>query len=164
MYIVNTVFDDGTFNIFNTITCKTQLVTLAKLRSLCKKQSIIGVITFEDKIVDVHSCKLIKFESEYEMQDYITENNLINYNIVCNKSMYAIILESNQIIHVDYYIGYYLGNEITYLGIKDGKNFYTPYIQAASSFTRAEAGKKAAIMTKSSKTGKKWESFRVERW
>lgn len=164
MYIVNTVFDDATFNIYNTVTCKTRLLTLAKLRSLCKKQTVVGVITFEDKIVDVHSCKLIKFESEYEMQDYIAENNLCNYNVVNSKETYGIVLENNQIIHVDYYIGYYLGDNITYLGIKDRKNFYTPYIQAATSFTRDIAGKKAAIMTRSSKTGKKWEAFRVPRW
>ena len=62
---------------------------------------------------------------------------------------YWVFEKTNKVYHVDYYVCTWAGDTATYIGKEGG---YTPYIQAAKSFSKHEANKKAAIMTRNSKT------------
>lgn len=157
MYIVKEAFDDNTANILDIGTYMTREMSEIELIRFSKDNNVMGLSVSNNKINYISAYNCTTFVSEREADEYILENELSYQNKMWIHNMWWVFERANLKKHVDYYIGTYKGDEITYLS----ESGYTPYIQGAKKFDKRTAQKRAAIMTNNSKTGTFWKAIRV---
>lgn len=158
MYVVYKAYDDNTAEIYDIGTYQKRYMTEQELISFGSKHDVLGLSTTGGKINYINAYNCLNFPTEDDANEYIKENGLSYKNKVHAMDYYWVFEKKNITIHVDYYVCTWAGESQTFIGENGG---YTPYIQAAKSFTKHEAGKKAALMTRNSKTGKKWTTHRI---
>ena len=162
MYVVYQAYDDNTAEILDIGSYGRKLMTEQELIIFGNKHDVLGLSVSGHKINYITAYNCLSFSSEEEANEYIKYNNLSYQNKRYMCGYWWVFEKKNNKIHVDYYVCNYKGEEVTYVGEDNkGKTLYTPYIQAAKSFDKKEAGEKAALMRKNSKTGTYWTTQRV---
>lgn len=160
MYVVHKAYDDNTAIIMDISSMggiKFINLTEKELISLGNREDVLGLSVSGQKLNYLSAYQSLYFPSEDEADEYIKDNSLSYKNKRYIQGMWWIFEKRNTKIHVDYYIVAYAGDNITYVAERG----YTQYIQSAISFSKKEAGEKAALMTQNSKTGKHWTILRV---
>ena len=152
MYVVYEAFDDNTAVILDLGTFNKQLMYEQQLINFVNAgNQVIGLSVCGKRLNYIQAYNCVSFSTEGEVDEYIIDNNLPKRNKFWAFG-YWWILEKKSTEHVVYHICSYAGDTVLYVG----NGGYTPYIQAAQNFDKVTAGKKAAIMTQRSKTGKHW--------
>lgn len=160
MFIINEAFDDNTAIVLDLNTyARREMSELELIRFASSGHDVLGLSVTNQQINYITAYSCISFAVETEADEYIRENGLTFRNKRYINGLYWVLEKNNKKIHVDYYICTWAGDTATYVAEKG----YTPYIQAAKSFDKKTAGKQAALMTKSSKTGKYWTTRRIVR-
>lgn len=160
MYIIETAYDDNTAVILDLGTYEKRFMLEKDLIYFGNKHDVLGLSVSNNKINYITSYSCISFSNESEADEYIRDASL-TYKNKRNLLGYTWVFEKkDHKIHVDYYICAYAGPEVIYVGKEGG---YTPYIQAAKTYSKQEAGKTAALMRQHSKTGKHWKVQRTAR-
>lgn len=160
MFIIVEAFDDNTATVMDLNTYARKEMSEAELiRFSNSGHQVLGLSVTGQQINYINSYSCISFATESEADEYIRDCGLSFRNKKYINNLYWVLEKNNNKIHVDYYICTWAGNEATYVADKG----YTPYIQAAKVFDKRTAGKQAALMTKSSKTGKYWTTHRIVR-
>lgn len=158
MYVVYRAYDDNTADIIDLSTMHVENFGERQLIKLGTEKDILGLSVSSNKINYINAYTFIKFDSDNELNEYIREyvdEPYVKKNV---HGYFWLLKKTNHKYHVDYYVCTYKGDEVTYLGKERN---YTPYIQAAKTFSKHEAGEKAALMTKNSKTGTHWTTHKV---
>lgn len=158
MYVVSTAFDDNTSIILDIGSYRNKEMTEQELiRFINSGHEVLGASVSGQKLNYLNAYNCYSFPTEAEADEYIRDAGL-SYQNKRNAMGYTWVFEKmNTKIHVDYYVVYYLGDEITFLCEKG----YSNYINSAKAFDKKTAGEKAALMKKNSKTGKYWTVLRV---
>lgn len=160
MFIINEAFDDNTAVVIDLNNyARREMSEIDLIRFANSGHEVLGLSVTGQQINYINAYECISFSMESEADEYIKENGLTFRNKRYVNNLYWVLEKKNKKIHVDYYICTWAGPNATYVAEKG----YTPYIQAAKSFTKHEAGKRAALMTKGSKTGKIWTTHRLVR-
>lgn len=164
MYAIRTRYSDNEADVIDLNTYRIEHLKEIELIRFENNHgtSPLGLSVSNNKINYIQPYDMIQFPIESEADEYIRYNNLSYKNKFFINNMYVVLYKVDRTIKVIYYVYYQLGPEKTYLGkpVK-GKPSYTPYIQAAQTFDKDDAGKKAALLRKNSKTGKYWTTERV---
>lgn len=159
MFIVYKAYDDNTAELLDICTYqRLQLTELELIRFVQNGNEALGLSVSGNKINYITAYNMVQFPTETEANEFIVSNGLSYNNKKYINDMFCILYKTNKTYHVDYFVYTQAGPEMTYICKNGG---YTPYIQAAQSFDKREAGKKAALMTQRSKTGKHWSTQRV---
>lgn len=158
MFIVYEAFDDNTAIIADLSNYAQKEFSEQQLIRLASNHEVLGLSVSGQKINYLNAYSCIAFTTESEADEYLRDNGLSYQHKRYVNNMFWVLEKKNQKTHVDYYVYSQAGPDLTYIG-KDGG--YTPYIQAAKTFTKREANEKAVFMTKRSKTGKHWCAKRV---
>ena len=153
MYIVTKVYDDDFVEVINLIDFKRYDLGVSDQRKLITETEVLGLVSYDNKIVDRLGYNFICFPTEDEAENYCLCNKLSFNNIKSVNGNFFVFIKNNKLYKVNYYVYNQVGNVITYVG---HKNSYTNYKQAAKIFDRESAYIKANNMTKNSKTGKFW--------
>lgn len=161
MYIVYKAYDDNTAELLDICTYRRiEMTEIELIRFVQNGNEALGlsVSKSNNKINYINAYTFCQFPTEAEANEYIKINGLNYSNKKYINDMFCVLHRNNKVYHVDYYVYYMAGPELTYLSEKGG---ITPYIQGAKTFDKKEAGKKAALMRQKSKTGKYWTTQRV---
>lgn len=160
MYIVYEAFDDNTAIILDINTFAKYECSESDLIKLANKEgnNVLGLSVSNNKLNYITAYECISFPTEADADEYIKDNNLTYKNKRLTSNYYWVFTKKNYKIHVNYYVCTYRGDEISYVA-NVGK--YTPYIQAAKSFDKHTAKKKAAFMSKNGLPGTHWTTQRV---
>ncbi|MBO5389599.1 MAG: hypothetical protein J6A59_16005 [Lachnospiraceae bacterium] len=157
MLIVYKSYDDNTAEIIDLCDYSVKFCRESVLLALAKTHNVIGLSVSNNKINYITSYNIMTFPTENEATEYIESNGLSYRNRLDLNGMYYVLEKTNEIIHVNYIVGYITEAERLYLA----KKGYTPYIQAAKIFDKKDAFKVANVMTHNSKTGKRWSALRI---
>lgn len=158
MYIVYEAFDDNTAIILDIPSFTRREMTEKELINFGNNNDVLGLSVSGRKINYINAYGCITFATESEADEYIKQNGLSYQNKRYIHDYWYVLEKKNYKIHVDYYVCHWRGDIATYIADNGG---YTEYIQAAKIFTKDEAGKKAAMLRRNSKTGKYWTTHRV---
>lgn len=158
MYIIYEAFDDDTAVVMDIPSFQRMEMSESELISFGSKHDVLGLSVSGRKLNYINAYNCLTFPSEDEADDYIKYNGLSYQNKRYIQGYWFVFEKKNHKSHVDYYVCHWINNIATYIGDKGG---YTNYIQAAKKFTKDEAGKKAAMLRRNSKTGKFWTTQRV---
>lgn len=160
MLVVVEAYDDNSALVMdlNTYTRK-EMSELELIRFANNGHNILGLSVSSRQINYINAYDCISFASEDEADEYIKENGLTSKNKRYTNNLVWVLEKKNNKIHVDYYICAWSGPNAVYVA----EQGYTPYIQAAKSFDKKTAGRKAVMMAQKSKTGKYWTTQRVVR-
>jgi hypothetical protein len=163
MYIIYKAYDDNTAVVLDMPSFNMRTLTEKELISLGSKENVTGLTVSNRKILSLNSYECLTFPVEAEADEYINYIRQCFPNKKATKinsnSIYYVLCTRNEKVHVDYYVVSYTEVERVYIAQKG----YTPYIQAAKSFSKSDAQKKAAMMQRNSKTGKHWTTERIPR-
>lgn len=159
MFIISIAYDDNTAEVLELPSQNRKYMTEQELINFSKHNEVLG-LSAGNKINYIQPYSAYLFPSEDEAYFYIKNNNLsYNSKHYVGEGYYAVVEKNNNKRHVDYFVYCCSGPEITYVGKNRGT--YVPYKQSAKTFTKHEAQKTAALMTRKSKTGKYWTVERV---
>lgn len=163
MMVVYNAYDDNSADIIDVVTMKRYHQSAQQMINYINKGGkILGVSASNNKINYVNAYSIGTFPTEDEADEYIRDNGLSYQNKRYLNDIFYVFEKIDKVIHVKYMIYNQTGNEITYVGeTVKGKTTYTPYMQAAKTFTEKEAYSRSASMTKNSKTGKFWFVMRM---
>lgn len=157
MYIVYEAFDDNTANIYDVGSGVLKYMSEKELITLANNNNVLGLSASNNKINYINAYSIYTFPTEQEAYEFCKDNSISTRNTKYISGYFYVFNRNNIVKHVEYYVCNYIGDAVTYVG--ENKS-YTPYIQAAKVFNKAEAGKTAALMTKMSKTGKHWVTYK----
>lgn len=161
MYVVYEAFDDNTAVLLDIGTYARKEFTEQELiRFINSGHDVLGASVSGQKLNYLNAYNCLSFAIEEEANEYIRDNNLSYQNKRCAMGYYWVFEKKNVTRHVDYYVCAWAGDLATYIAKEGG---YTNYIDRAKSFNKREAGERAALMKKNSKTGKYWTTQRVVR-
>lgn len=167
MLVVTRAYDDNTAYIYDTVTMLSKLFEEIELIRFGSNHEVLGLELNSTgrAIQNIESYKILQFENEEALNEYIYQFNLCNIHKFydSNNHVYVLLIKTNNKIHVDYVIYYPIGPTKVY---KTERGYAENNPCAAKAYTKTEAKQKAALMRKNSKTGKYWTTEKIfyEQW
>lgn len=160
MLIVTEVYDDGVVDVTDPCTLNTSKLDTKGIFEAIQYTNIYGVCVYNNNIEYAESYMFLTFADEYDADEYMECNGANLFTKVWDENLtgWIVLQKKCRIVHVNYFVCYYLGNEVCYVA----EQGYTPYIQCAKVFDKKEANKLAGILRAKTKTGKCWIAERVE--
>lgn len=160
MYFVYEAYDDNSADIFDIGNMTTTSMGERELITFGNRHEVIGLSTSGNKLHSIKSYNAIQMCSEEDANEYLRDRGIPLKNKIYASGYWWIFEPKGYKIHVDYYVLYCLGEEKHFISKLDA-NRTTPYIESAKTYSKNEAGKKAAMLNNRTKTGKHWFSIRV---
>lgn len=157
MLVVYKSYDDNTAEIIDLCDYSVTFYRESDLIALAKNHNVLGLSVSNNKINYISAYSIVTFPTEDEAVEYLKDKNLSLRNKITINGMTYVFEKRNEIIHVDYVIGYITEVEAIYISDRG----YTPYIKAAKVFDKKEVFKVANVLTNRSKTGKHWRALRI---
>lgn len=162
MLYIERVYDTDDAIVCNSVTGYRRRMSKKQIIAKLQKTDILGAIQIDDDTIDLAQVSIFRFPTIDECEEYLDYNNLRNEMQVYvdeenNYEVYGALMSSD-VYHVKYVVyamQYGYGNKVYPLYVRDdGK--YTPYVEEAMDLSMIDAIKKAAGMTKSSRSGNRW--------
>ena len=166
MLYITKVYDTDDVEVCDSTTGNIRKMSKKQLLKKLQKTEILGATQLSDDIVDLCQVSIFRFPTVDECEEYIAEWNLDNKMKVYvdesdNYNVYGFLMSDKvyHVKHVVYTIRFDYGKKFP-LYVRDDRK-YTPYVEEALDLTASEAAKKAAGMTRCSRSGNVWHSRKV---